>query len=137
MLEWLVKEEKGTLRAAERQTGQIADVGVDISLTRAQPKVQGNDATGYKVTLWGSASYKSSIYVVKEDGHYKLLATSQRCPSVGLEVLDRIAANDLGGARALLDWVREDWHLAGGDDPSRALPFRGCGQREETRMLPP
>ena len=62
-------------RHAEREVarGRFCEVGVDLSLTRAQPKIEGNDATGYKVTLWASASYKSATYVVKEDGHYKCL----------------------------------------------------------------
>ena len=32
-------------------------------------------------------------------------------------MLDRIKAGDLKGAKALLDWLREDSHLEGGDDP--------------------
>ncbi len=122
VLETLVKEERGTLSRKARD-GSFGDIGIDISITRAQPKAQGNDATGYKVILWGSASYKSATYVVKEDGHYKVLATTRFPAAIGLEVLDRLAANDLTGARALLDWLREDWHLAGGDDPLSGAPF--------------
>jgi transglutaminase-like putative cysteine protease/tetratricopeptide (TPR) repeat protein len=122
MLEWFVKRERGTVSSKARE-GQFADVGVDISLTRAQPRAEGNDATGYKVTIWGSADYKNAVYVVKEDGHYKVLATWQWPAGIGLEVLDRIAANDLAGARTLLDWLREDWHLAGGDDPLTGYSF--------------
>ncbi len=122
VLEWFVKQTRGTLSSKSRQ-GQFTDTGVDISLTRAQPKAQGNDATGYKVTLWGSADYKSATYVVKEGGHYKVLATSRFPAAIGLEVLDRIAANDPTGARVLLDWLREDLHLAGGDDPLTGYPF--------------
>ena len=32
-------------------------------------------------------------------------------------MLDRIQAGDLKGAKVLLDWLREDQHLEGGDDP--------------------
>lgn len=118
-----VKEEKGILSRKARK-GEYADVGLDLSLTRAQPRVQGNDSTGYRVTLWPSANYKSAVYVVKEDGHYKVLANSRYSAGIGLEALDRIAANDLAGARALFDWLREDEHLEGGDDPlaSEAFP---------------
>jgi hypothetical protein len=45
---------------------------------------------------------------------------STRCEkpnSIALEMLDRIKAGDLKGAKALLDWMREDQHLEGGDDP--------------------
>jgi tetratricopeptide (TPR) repeat protein/transglutaminase-like putative cysteine protease len=122
VLELFVEQERGSLSSKARE-GQFADVGVDISLTRAQPKLQGDDASGYKVTLWASASYKSATYVVREDGHYKILATSRFPAGIGLEVLNRVAAADLAGARVLLDWLREDQHLAGGDDPLSGAPF--------------
>ena len=116
VLNELVKQENRLLSRKAR-TGEFADVGLDLSLTRAQPRVQGSDSTGYKVTLWPSAGYKTSIYVVKDDGRYKVLATSSYPAGIGLEVLDRVAANDLAAARILLDWLREDYHLGGGDDP--------------------
>ena len=122
LLDRLVKEEKGILSSNARE-GVFADVGLDLSLARAQPKIQGDDASGYKVTFWSSAAYKSSRYVVKEDGHYKVLATTRFQVPIALEVLDRISAGDLPGARLLLDWLREDWHLAGGDDPLASAPF--------------
>lgn len=118
----LVKGEKG-IESAKARKGQFAEVGIDLSLTRAQPKVEGKDATGYKVTLWPSADYKSATYVVKEDGHYKVLGTTRYPAAIGMEVLNRLTANDLTGARVLLDWVREDWHLAGGDDLLAGDPF--------------
>ena len=121
VLDWLVKEAKGTLSEKARHS-DFADVGFDLQITRAQPKIEGNDSIGYKVVLWPSYS-KSSRYIVKEDGHYKLLGTSRDDEGVGLEVLDRIAADDLAGARALLDWLRDDWHLAGGDDPLSGAAF--------------
>ncbi len=122
MTERLGKEERATFSSKAR-TGLFADVGIDLSIARAQPKLEGNDACGYKITLWPSASYKSAIYVVKEDGKYRVLATSRFPASIGLEVLDRVAANDLDCARVLLDWLREDEHLAGGDDPLAGAAF--------------
>lgn len=116
------KQQRKTIYGKAR-AGESADIGIDLSIARAEPRVEGNDASGYKVTLWSSASYKQSIYIVKEDGHYRVLATSAYPAGIGLEVLDRIAANDLTGARALLDWLREDQHLKGGDDPLDGGPF--------------
>jgi tetratricopeptide (TPR) repeat protein len=58
-----------------------------------------------------------TAFVVKEDGAYKLLDTDDKPNSIALEMLDRIKAGDLQGAKVLLDWLREDQHLAGGDDP--------------------
>jgi tetratricopeptide (TPR) repeat protein/transglutaminase-like putative cysteine protease len=122
LVDRLAKEERAAFSSKAR-SGIFADVGIDLSLARAQPRLEGNDGTGYKITLWPSASYKSSFYVIKEEGKYKLLATSIFPTAIGLEVLDRVAANDLAGARALLDWLREDEHLAGGDDPLAGTPF--------------
>jgi tetratricopeptide (TPR) repeat protein len=53
---------------------------------------------------------------VKEDGQYKLLDSMDKPNAVALEMLDRIKAGNLSGAKILLDWIREDQHLAGGDD---------------------
>jgi transglutaminase-like putative cysteine protease/Flp pilus assembly protein TadD len=117
----LVKDAKTTISKKARR-GEFADVGLDLSITRAQAKVEGNDAIGYKVTLWPSTSYKSVRYIVKEDGQYKVLGF-YRFEGVGLEVLDRIAANDLTGARSLLDWRREDLNLPSADDPLAGSPF--------------
>ena len=90
------------------------DVEIDISLQRADPKGEGNDTTGYREKFRFSATNKT-FFVVKEDGVYRIL---DHLPgSIALEMMDRIHAGDLQGAKALLDWLREDQHLAGGDDP--------------------
>jgi transglutaminase-like putative cysteine protease/tetratricopeptide (TPR) repeat protein len=122
VVERLVKEERGTFSSKAR-TGLFADAGIDLSVTRAQPKLEGNDAIGYKITLWSSATYKTAIYVVKEGGKYCVLGTSRFPVGIGLEVLDRLTSDDLAGARVLLDWLRDDWHLAGGDDPLSGAAF--------------
>jgi len=46
VLEQFIKEIKAQLSGYARE-GQFADVGVDLSLTRAQPIVQGDDVSGY------------------------------------------------------------------------------------------
>ncbi len=120
--DYFTKTERGIISEKSRK-GIFWENGEDFSIARAQPSVQGSDATGYKVTLWPAADYKRSVYVVKEDGHCKVLATSRFPAGIGLEVLDRLAANDQSGARALLDWLREDQHLEGGDDPLAGVPF--------------
>jgi tetratricopeptide (TPR) repeat protein len=57
-----------------------------------------------------------TFFVVKENGQYKLLDTSEKPNAAALEMLDRIKAGNLSGAKVLLDWIREDQHLGGGDD---------------------
>jgi transglutaminase-like putative cysteine protease/tetratricopeptide (TPR) repeat protein len=121
-LEAMEKEANRAVNVKSRE-GLFSDVGVDLSVMRAQPKVEGDDATGYKVTLWSAANYRDYMFIVKEDGAYKVLATSWQPTGVGLEVLDRAAAGNSAGARALLDWLRMERRLGGGEDPLFGMPF--------------
>jgi transglutaminase-like putative cysteine protease/tetratricopeptide (TPR) repeat protein len=117
-----VTKEKGIVEQKARN-GEFADIGIDTALANAQPVVQGNDGVGYRVTLFPSSDSKTVIYVVKEGGTYKVVSHWQEEYGLALEVLDHVAANDLAGARTLLDWVREDWSLNIGDDPVSGPAF--------------
>jgi transglutaminase-like putative cysteine protease/tetratricopeptide (TPR) repeat protein len=116
-------EIKKTLETGKQMNSQMArqdtslDVTLDILLQAFDPKVEGSDATGYRVKVQIPGGANSTFFVVKEDGQYKLLDSDDKPNSIALEMLDRIQAGDLAGAKVLLDWLREDSHLAGGDDP--------------------
>ena len=111
------------LRTMFSRSGSNPDVTLDIMVQGFQPKVEGNDANGYRVVMQVPGSPKSTGYVVKENGQYKILDMAASPNAIGLEMLDRIAANNLEGARILLDWLREEQHLQGGDDPLAGQPF--------------
>jgi tetratricopeptide (TPR) repeat protein/transglutaminase-like putative cysteine protease len=116
-------ELKEELSSGKEMNSQLAreesslDVTQDILLQMLDPKGEGDDTIGYreKVQLLGGATM--TAFVVKEDGQYKLLDTLDKPNSIALEIADRVDASDLKGAKALLDWMREDQHLEGGDDP--------------------
>jgi tetratricopeptide (TPR) repeat protein/transglutaminase-like putative cysteine protease len=93
------------------------DVTEDVALQILDPKAEGDDTVGYREKFQVLSGNTMTLYVVKEDGQYKLLGGSGAPNAIALEMLDRIQAGDLRGAKALLDWVREDVHLEGGDDP--------------------
>lgn len=97
--------------------GSRADVTLDILMEMLDPIEDGNDATGYRERLQLPGGTKLTLFVVKENGEYKILDTSEKPNAIGLEILDRISASDLPGASALLNWLRDEQHLAGGDDP--------------------
>lgn len=117
------EEIKNTLETGKKLDMQLArnggsmDVTIDILMQAFEPTVEGNDATGYRVKVQIPGENSSTFFVVKEDGQYKLLDTSEKPNSIALEILDRVKNGDLAGAKALLDWLREDQHLEGGDDP--------------------
>ena len=108
-------------RRSLRDDGSF-DVNVDLMM-EAEPKGEGNDASGYRETRTAPGWKKRTVYIVKEDGKYKVLCRAEEPSAVGLEVLDRVAAHDLESARVLLDWVREEQHLEGGDDPLSGHAF--------------
>lgn len=93
------------------------DVTIDIMMESFDPKGEGDDANGYREKMQIPGGPSLTFFVVKEDGQYKLLDTTEKPNSIALEVLDRIDAGDLKGAKVLPDWLREDVHLEGGDDP--------------------
>jgi len=123
------KEKKSTLEAGKRMNSWLArddssmDVEVDYRLQDFDPKGEGNDDLGYREKVQYTNGAKETFFVVKEDGQYKILDTDNKPNSIALEMLDRIKAGDLKGAKALLDWLREDMHLDGGDDPLGGATF--------------
>ena len=93
------------------------DVTLDILLSGFDPKVEGNDETGYRVRVQIPGGPQNTFFVVKEQGKYKLLDSLDKPNALALEILDDIAAGKLEAAKTMLDWLREDSHLGGGDDP--------------------
>jgi transglutaminase-like putative cysteine protease/Flp pilus assembly protein TadD len=120
---------KETLAAGKKMNSWLArddssmDVEVDYRLQEFDPKGEGNDDLGYREKVQYTNGANETFFVVKEDVHYKILDTDDKPNSIALEMLDRIKAGDLNGAKALLDWLREDLHLNGGDDPLGGATF--------------
>jgi tetratricopeptide (TPR) repeat protein len=117
------EEKKKNIEAGRKLNSQMArqdeslDVTADIVLQAFDPKAEGNDTTGYRERVQIPGGATITAFVVKENGEYKILDTNDKPNSIALEMLDRINSGDLQGAKVLLDWLREDVHLEGGDDP--------------------
>ena len=117
------EEQKKSLETGKNLNSQMAredsslDVTIDIFLQAIDPKGEGSDETGYREKIQVPGGNTLTFFIVKEDGQYKLLDTDDKPNAIALEMLDRIQKGDLKGAKTLLDWLREDSHLAGGDDP--------------------
>jgi transglutaminase-like putative cysteine protease/Flp pilus assembly protein TadD len=111
------------LNSQMARQGNSLDVTIDILLQAFDPKADGDDTTGYREKVQIPGGPAMTFFVVKEGGQYKLLDTADKPNAVALEVLDRIKAGNLNGAKVLLDWIREDQHLGGGDDTLGGLVF--------------
>jgi Tfp pilus assembly protein PilF len=112
-----------SFRSSMARIGSSPDVALDIVLQLMEMKTEGNDASGYRVHVKMVGGKNLTLFVVKEDGRYKVLDSSEKPNAIGLEALDRVNAGNLDGARVLLDWIRDDQHLEGGDDPLAGLAF--------------
>jgi tetratricopeptide (TPR) repeat protein len=111
------------IRNSLSKTGFPADVMLDVVMPAMQVQTEGDDTTGYRVTLRPAGANKLTMWVIKEDGKYKILDGAEKPNSIGLEILDRLQRGNTAGARVLLDWVRDEEHLAGGDDPLAGFAF--------------
>ena len=110
-------------RSSMARLGSSPDVALDVVLQLMEVKSEGNDASGYRVKVTVPGGKQLTLFTVKEDGEYKLLDGVESPNAIGLEILDRVNAGNLGGAKVLLDWLREEQHLAGGDDPLAGQAF--------------
>lgn len=115
-------DRKKELTAGKKLNSQLArqdsslDVTIDIMLQAFDPKSDGDDANGYREKVQIPSGPNLTLFVVKENGEYKLLDSLEKPNAIAMEMLDRVKAGNLNGAKVLLDWIREDQHLAGGDD---------------------
>jgi Flp pilus assembly protein TadD len=109
------------MRRGISQSGFPADVMVDILLQAAEMNSEGDDTVGYRVNWPMGRTMK--MFVVRENGKYKILDSNVNMNSIGLEILDREKGGDLKGARALLDWARDEQHVEGGDDALAGKAF--------------
>jgi tetratricopeptide (TPR) repeat protein/transglutaminase-like putative cysteine protease len=97
--------------------GESMDAYIDTDLAALDVTSEGSDETAWLVHTHNRRGFKGAFVVVKEDGQYKLLGRSLYLSPLGVEVAARVKRGDLKGAKTILDWVREDLHLEGGDDP--------------------
>jgi len=98
------------------------DMTADILLSKAQVTVDGNEELGYRIRTSGFSQIPWLALVARRPAGYRIIALDDLGP-VGSEVLRRLAANDLKGAKQWLDWTREELPLNAGDDPAGGRDF--------------
>jgi len=111
------------LRRSVSKAGFPADIMIDISMAAVEFTSEGDDASGYRVKIKTPGQKDKTQFVVKENGKYLILDGTENANACGYEILDRLRAGNVAGAKLMLDWVREDEHLAGGDDPLAGEAF--------------
>ena len=97
----------------------------DLTASGLEFRVDGSAKVGQRVftTIELGASRQINLYVVKEAGKYKLRAFGDETSELGAEAFAAASTGDDKRARQWLDWAREIYHAAGGEDPLRVAPF--------------
>src|SRR5205823_5163578 len=111
------------VRSSLARTGISADVTLDIVMETLTPKGEGDDTNGYREKLQILGGKTLTLFIVKEDGKYKILDSMEKPSAIGLEVLDRVVAQNLKSASLLHDWLRDEQHLGGGAGPLSGEAF--------------
>lgn len=115
------------LRAQAAASGFPVAVLGDLGMAATQFSVDGDNAMGFRVRMRvakpeGGVTTET-YFVLQEGDRYGIVGSGYGLGDVAVEVQRRAAANDLVGARRLLDWVRELVERAGGEDPFAGLAF--------------
>lgn len=95
----------------------------DIVLSNLKMAVQGDEASGFRIMLSQTPNDSRTILIATRNSKHVLLAIDSWIEMVGTEVLRRIEANDLQGARQWLDWTREQARASTDDDPLGGVFF--------------
>jgi hypothetical protein len=90
----------------------------DIAIRMMRFSSSGNDSTGYRETIQAPGQANEDCIIVRENGRYLMLESSERQAALGLEVIERVGHDDLHGAAVLLDWARDMTTRKSGDTPS-------------------
>lgn len=108
-------------RGMLHQSGTNADlpaaVLLDVVLGHQKVSAQGTDETGYRVTTQQLGMQPSHYFVSKLDGRYRIVTDGKTWSETGNYVLYLLKEHRETEARSLLDWLRDQMHRGGGDDP--------------------
>jgi len=111
-------QSRGALRVRSQRSGLPAAALMDLIAGHLKLTSEGSDETGYRITSESLGSKSTKYLVTRDEGSYHVLAAEGSRYAVSGNYLLYLLKNGRDPeARALLDWMREDMHKGGGDDP--------------------
>ncbi|MCP4656223.1 MAG: hypothetical protein GY856_12490, partial [bacterium] len=121
--EW--EELSNGFRALLQASGMSREAVLDIMLAGLKTTAEGDDSVGYRLRVrWSLDGDESGVlFVGREDGEYRILATDQSLEPIGGEVLRWLEEGEPAAARQWLDWARDETPLPSGDDPFEGSAF--------------
>lgn len=113
---------KQTFLEALSGGGGLAEVqvGLDLALSLLRAEVAGSDGLGYRVRYRFEAMSNVpvfTLFLVREDGEYRVLGDNKDWGPVARRILDLAAEGRLDDARQWLDWARDAMEAPESVDP--------------------
>jgi hypothetical protein len=113
-------------RGASDGDSNLIQLGLDMAVNLLHSDVVGDDEQGYRVRsqLEGFPNTPSfTLYILREDGQYRLFSDNKDWQPVARLVLELAAAGKLDNARHWLDWARDEIEEDDSSDPYARPPF--------------
>lgn len=106
---------------------------LDIEVSSLESKAPGGAVAGYRVSGLSSIGPLPIMYMVQEDGKFRILGTNDSPEQIGERVLQLLAQQDIKSAQWWLDLVVPDLQPASASPSSPAARFLWSGVVESTR----
>lgn len=113
----------GMLHSMAVRSGLPAVVLFDVIAGNLKFNAQGDDQSGYVITVDSLGSKSRQYFVTKEDGRYQVVTDGNTPSEAGNYVLFLLKVGRNKEAQSLLNWTRERMHKGGGDDPLSGAVF--------------
>lgn len=111
-------ESRGALRVRAERSGMPTAALMDVIAGHLKLTAEGDDESGYRITVESLGSKPIKYFVTRDNGAYRVLAAEGSRYSVAGNYLLYLLKNGRDKeARSLLDWMRDNMHKGGGDDP--------------------
>ena len=111
------REQSGALHTLAGNMGLTDTVVLDLMAGNMKFTADGDDKTGYKVSMESLGAQTQQFFVSKEEAGFRVVTDGSATAEIGNEVLYLLQKGRETEARALLDWTRDQMHRGGGDDP--------------------
>jgi len=110
-------------RTARGDEAMPPDVLLDVALSTLEVAREGEPGHGLRLRVrfrFSPAGRGAAVYLVREGGALRVLATDRAWPALGAEIVRLAGAGDAAGAARWLAWAREDVPGLPGDPASPA-----------------
>jgi tetratricopeptide (TPR) repeat protein len=111
------QEQSGSLHSLASQMDLTDTVVLDLMAGNIKFSSEGDDKTGYKVSMESLGSQTQQFFVSKEDVGFRVVTDGSTTSEIGNYVLYLLQKGKESEAQSLLDWTRDQMHKGGGDDP--------------------